>query len=61
MEQYPLGQTYQVNNAALIEVELQKHSNTNRANKSQGFFKTGEGEYGEGDVFWVLVCLTNVK
>ena len=51
MEQYPLGQAYQVNNAALIKVELQKHSNISRANKSQGFFKTGEGEYGEGDVF----------
>ena len=40
-----------MSNMALIKAELQKHSNTSRANKSQEFFKTGEGEYGEGDVF----------
>ena len=35
----------------LVQTELQVHSNTNRANKSQSFFKTGVGEYGEGDIF----------
>ena len=31
--------------------DLKKVSSKERATKSQGFFKTGKGDYGEGDVF----------
>ena len=34
-----------------VKAELQKHSDLEQAMKLQGFFKTGEGEYGEGDIF----------
>jgi 3-methyladenine DNA glycosylase AlkD len=34
-----------------VKAELEKLSDPERAMKLQGFFKTGEGEYGEGDIF----------
>jgi len=34
-----------------VKAELKKLSDPEQAMKLQGFFKTGEGEYGEGDIF----------
>ena len=34
-----------------VKAELENLSDHERAMKLQGFFKTGEGEYGEGDFF----------
>jgi len=31
---------------------LQKQKNPTKARVSQSFFKTGKGQYGEGDIFW---------
>ncbi|MBU0468102.1 MAG: DNA alkylation repair protein [Candidatus Omnitrophica bacterium] len=38
-------------NAETIKKELKKYSNTEKANILQRFFKTGPGEYAEGDIF----------
>ena len=34
-----------------VKAEIEKLSDPEHAMKLQGFFKTGEGEYGEGDIF----------
>lgn len=40
---------------AEIKKEIQKHSNPEKAKFLQRFFKTGEGEYAEGDLFLGIV------
>jgi len=35
----------------LIKQELKKRANPKKAKLLSGFFKTGKGEYGEGDIF----------
>jgi 3-methyladenine DNA glycosylase AlkD len=36
---------------ALLEKEIKTKANAYRAKVSQGYFKTGRGQYGEGDIF----------
>lgn len=38
--------------ALLIKKELKKFGSTEKAKSSERFFKTGKGQYGEGDLFW---------
>jgi 3-methyladenine DNA glycosylase AlkD len=38
--------------AKQVVAELKKHANPSKAKVVAGFFKTGPGEYGEGDSFW---------
>jgi 3-methyladenine DNA glycosylase AlkD len=40
-----------MSNQEQVKAELEKQSDPERAIKLQRFFKTGKGEYGEGDVF----------
>lgn len=40
-----------MNNLLELKKELKKLESPQRARISQGFFKTGKGEYGEGDIF----------
>ena len=38
--------------AATVQKVLKSKATKERAKNSQCFFKTGPGQYGEGDVFW---------
>jgi 3-methyladenine DNA glycosylase AlkD len=40
-----------MSNSELVKSELEKISDPEHAQKLQGFFQTGPGEYGEGDIF----------
>jgi len=37
--------------SSLVQADLKKAADPDHAQKLQGFFKTGPGEYGEGDIF----------
>ena len=40
-----------MNSSQFVLVDLQKAANADKAKLLAGFFKTGPGQYGEGDVF----------
>ena len=40
--------------ASILRQELERQKNPSKALHLQGFFKTGPGQYGEGDIFWGL-------
>jgi 3-methyladenine DNA glycosylase AlkD len=38
-----------------LKKEIKKKANPQKAKLLQGFFKTGKGQYGEGDIFWGII------
>lgn len=44
--------------ATHLKAEAKKLANSDKAKVFQWFFKTGPGEYGEGDIFWGLMVPT---
>lgn len=43
-----------------VKKDLKRFADTKRAKISQGFFKTGKGQYGEGDIF-IGVIVPNIR
>jgi hypothetical protein len=41
--------------------DLSSFRNPQKAKDLSRFFKTGKGEYGEGDVFWGILFPSNAK
>ena len=44
-----------------LQTDLRKLGNSEKAKHSAWFFKTGKGQYGEGDVFVGVTSLNNVR